>query len=126
MIYLPLRRHDHSMALSTRLAQLRKSRGLTQQRLADLAGVHLTQVQRYESGSAQPTLDAMKKLAIALNTSADWLLFEDDERGPEDELKLQFEAIRLFDDDEKKTVLEVLEGLILKHQAKQMVQRTRG
>jgi transcriptional regulator with XRE-family HTH domain len=114
------------MALSTRLAQLRKSRGLTQQRLADLAGVHLTQVQRYESGSAQPTLDAMKKLAIALNTSADWLLFEDDERGPEDELKLQFEAIRLFDDDEKKTVLEVLEGLILKHQAKQMVQRTRG
>lgn len=116
----------NNMALSERLGQLRKERGLTQQGLADLAGVHLTQIQRYEAGSAQPTLDVMKKLAVALTASADWLLFEEDERGPDDELKLQFEALRQFDEEERKTALEVLDGLILKHQAKRMVQRTQS
>jgi transcriptional regulator with XRE-family HTH domain len=114
------------MALSERLGQIRKTRGLTQQGLADLAAVHLTQIQRYEAGSAQPTLEVMKKLAVALSASTDWLLFEDDERGPDDELKLQFEAIRQFDDEERKTAFEVLDGLILKHQAKRMVQRSQS
>ncbi len=31
----------------------------------------------------------MKKLAIALTASTDWLLLEEGERGPDDELKLQ-------------------------------------
>lgn len=114
------------MAFSERLGQLRKERGLTQQGLADLAGVHLTQIQRYEAGTAQPTLDVMKKLAIALTASTDWLLFEENERGPNDELKLQFEAVRQFDEEDRKTALEVLEGLILKHQAKRMVQRSQS
>lgn len=116
----------NNMALSERLGQIRKARGLTQQGLADLAGVHLTQIQRYEAGTAQPTLEVMKKLAIALTASTDWLLFEEDERGPDDELKLQFEAIRQFDEEERKTALEVLDGLILKHQAKRMVQRSQS
>lgn len=68
----------------------------------------------------------MKKLAVALTTSTDWLLFEDDERGPDDEMKLQFEAIRQFDEAERKTALEVLDGLILKHQARRMVQRSQS
>lgn len=113
----------NDMAFSERLSQLRKERGLTQNGLADLAGVHLTQVQRYESGAAQPTLDVMKKLAVALTASTDWLLFEDDERGPDDQLKQQFEALKQFDEDERRTALEVLDGLILKHQARRMVQR---
>ncbi|MBK6287182.1 MAG: helix-turn-helix transcriptional regulator [Gammaproteobacteria bacterium] len=92
---------------------------------ADLSRVHLTQIQRYEAGTAQPTPDVMKKLA-ALTASTDWLLFEEDERGPDDELKLQFEALRQFDEEERKTALEVLDGLILKHQAKRMVQRTQS
>lgn len=114
------------MSFPERLVSLRKTRNLTQQALAALAGVHLTQVQRYEAGAAQPTLDVMKKLAVALSTSTDWLLFDDSERGPDDALKLQFEAIRQFDEDDKRTALEVLEGLILKHQAKRMVARTQS
>lgn len=111
------------MAFSERLSQLRKEQSLTQSGLAELAGVHLTQVQRYESGAAQPTLDVIKKLAVALTASTDWLLFEDDERGPDDQLKQQFEALQQFDEDERRTALEVLDGLILKHQARRRVQR---
>jgi hypothetical protein len=63
---------------------------------------------------------------IALSASTDWLLFEAQECGVDDALKLQFEALRQFDDEDRKTVLDVLEGLILKHQAKRMMQRSQS
>lgn len=46
------------------------------------------------------------------------LLFGKDERGPDDDLRLQFEAVSRFDPDEKQVVLSVLEGMILKHEAR--------
>jgi hypothetical protein len=46
------------------------------------------------------------------------LLFDEDERGPSDDLKLQFEALDRLDDDEKTTVKRVLEGVLLRHEAK--------
>ncbi len=110
---------DALMDFPQRLLQHRKAKKLTQQALADLAGIHITQVQRYEKGEAQPTLDMIRKLSLALAVSADTLLFDEDERGPGDTLRLQFEALQQFDDEERQTAQAVLEGLILKHQAKQ-------
>lgn len=107
------------MDFPQRLVQHRKARQLTQQGLADLASIHITQVQRYEKGEAQPTLEMIRKLSKALTVSADQLLFDEDERGPDDGLRLQFEALQQFDDDERATAQAVLEGLILKHQARQ-------
>ena len=112
------------MDFPQRLVRQRKARGLTQQGLADLASIHLTQIQRYEKGDAQPTLEMIRKLSKALAVSADGLLFDEDERGPDDGLRLQFEALQQFDDDERQTAQAVLEGLILKHQAKQHLLRT--
>jgi hypothetical protein len=66
----------------------------------------------------------IRKLSLALAVSADWLLFDEHERGPDDALKRQFEALRQFDDDERHVAEAVLESLILKHQAKQAVMRT--
>jgi len=63
-------------------------------------------------------MSALKRLALALGVTTDELVFEDDERGPDDELRLQFEAISRFSPDEKKTAKEVLDGLILKHEAR--------
>jgi transcriptional regulator with XRE-family HTH domain len=94
--------------LCERLVSLRKDRGLTQQALAELVSMHISQIRRYENGQSQPTLDAIRKLAFALSVSADMLLFEEDERGPEDELKLQFEAASRLDPEEKKVILSVI------------------
>lgn len=110
------------MGFSQRLAKRRKELGLTQQGLADKAGVHMMQIHRYESGNAQPSLDVLKKLTVALRLSADYLLFEEGERGPSDELRLQFEAVSQLDPDEKEVVRNVLEGLLLKNQAKKLAQ----
>lgn len=103
-----------------RLTALRKERSLTQQALADLVGMHISQIRRYESGQSQPTLDAIRNLAVALGVSADMLLFGKDERGPDNDLRFQFEAISRFDAEDKKATRAVLDALILRHEAKRI------
>ena len=112
------------MAFSERVLQLRKQHDWTQQQLAERVGVKVLQIRRYENGSSQPTLEVIKNLAMALGVTADELIFGEGERGPDEELRLQFEALSQFDNDDKLVAQEVLEGLILKHQAKQSMQRT--
>lgn len=106
------------MPFSDRLVALRKASGLTQQALADRAGLHGTLVRRYEIGKVQPSIDALRRLAVALSVPADLLLFEEDERGPDDDLRLQFEAVQRFDPEEKAAIRQLIEGMILKHEAK--------
>src|SRR5580658_7828183 len=76
------------MDFPARLAALRKDRGLTQQALAERVGIHVSQLRRYEAGGAQPTLDVLRRLAVALSVSADQLVFDSDERGPDGDLLL--------------------------------------
>ncbi len=109
------------MAFPATLARLRKERGLTQQILANRVGVHVIQLRRYEGGTSQPTLEVIRKLAIALAVSADTLIFEKDERGPDEDLRLQFEAIARLDPGEKAVIREVVESIIIKHDAKQWI-----
>lgn len=106
------------MHFPSRLIQLRKALGLTQQGLSDAAELHVNQVRRYEAGTAQPTLEALIRLAKVLHVSLDDLVFGEHERGPSADLALQFEAVSQFSDAEKQTVRELLEGMILKHEAR--------
>lgn len=106
------------MFFSKQLAQLRKEKGLTQQALADKVGIHVTQIKRYEAGTAQPTLEIFRKIVMVLAVSADEMLFEKDERGPEEDLRLHFEAVSKLDAGEKAVIKELIEGMLLKHDAK--------
>ena len=107
-----------AMDFPKRLAALRKDKGLTQNALADLAGVHVAQIRRYEGGDSQPTLDVVRKLAVALSVSADMLVFDKDERGPDDDLKLQFEAVSRLEPEERRIIKELIEGMIIKYESR--------
>jgi|SRR5690606_26315149 len=86
----------------------------------------LTQIQRYEKGDTQPTLEVIRKLAIALAVSADTLIFDPDERGPGDDLKLQFEAVRQLPPEDRQAIKAMLDGMIVKHRTKQIVGELRS
>ncbi len=102
------------MGFGQRLAAFRKEKGLTQQALAELINVHVIQVRRYEADASQPTLDVIRRLAVALQVSADVLIFGADERGPDGDLPKQSRSSPL----KKKVIKALLEGMILKHEAK--------
>lgn len=109
-----------TMDFPERLAALRRERGLTQQFLAEAVGVHVSQLRRYEAGQSQPTLEVIRKLAVALSVSADLLVFDKDERGPDEDLRLQFEAIGRLDPNDKHLVREVLDSIISRHDARRL------
>jgi transcriptional regulator with XRE-family HTH domain len=119
-----LRRSDRWAAFSRRANASTRSRTvgvLTQQALADRAGVHVTQLRRYEAGTNQPTLNVLRALALALCVSTNSLVFTDDERGPTDPgLRLHLEAINHLDPDEQATVRTLIEGTLLRHQARKL------
>jgi transcriptional regulator with XRE-family HTH domain len=107
-----------AMDFAHRLVAARKKRGLTQQGLADAIGVHLSQIRRYEAGTSQPTLEVLKRIAVTLSVTIDSLAFGQDGRDPGDELRLHLEAAGRLDRDEQAVVRSVIEGLILKHEAR--------
>ncbi|AQH01659.1 hypothetical protein A9R05_23025 [Burkholderia sp. KK1] len=107
-----------AMSFSARLISLRKDKGLTQQGLADATGIHVQQIKRYEAGSSEPSAEALRKIARTFAISTDWLLFEDGERAPSDDLALQFEAVQQLSDAERAVVKEVVESLIIKYQTR--------
>jgi len=76
------------------------------------------QIHRYEAGASQPTLEVIRRLAVALSVSADTLVFGEGTRGPDADLRLQFEAVSLFDASERKIVTALRGSLIPTHQAR--------
>lgn len=106
-----------TMSFAQRTIALRRERGLTQQAFAEATGIHVQQIKRYEAGTSQPGADALKKIAKCFGVTTDWLLFEDSERGPDEDLRLQFEAMGQLSPEEKNVARAVLEGLLLKHAA---------
>jgi len=70
------------MALTNRIRELMEARGLTQKRLAELAGVGPEQVSHWLAGRYVPSTASIRRLAQALEVSADTLFRESTE--PED------------------------------------------
>jgi transcriptional regulator with XRE-family HTH domain len=67
-------RTKEAIALGKRVAQLRKDRGWTQERLAEEAGMNWLQVGHVERGASDPKLSTIVKLAKALRVPAAELL----------------------------------------------------
>jgi len=115
-----------AMSFSQRIVELRKKLGMTQQALSAATEIHVQQIKRYEAGSSLPTADALKKLAITLHVTSDFLLFETDERGPDDRLRYQFEAISRMPMEEQELVRGLLDAVIVKHQVAGAIARAAG
>ena len=109
------------MHFPQRLAMLPKQNGLTQQAIADLVGLHVNQIKKYEAGAAQPTLKALVNLAKALHVSLDDLVFDEDERGPSDDFRLQFEAIASMPEEDRRAIKALLNSMIVKNRTRHVM-----
>lgn len=60
---------DLAKSIGFRVASIRKGRGITQQKLAKMAGIHVTFLSGVEKGSRNITLETAEKIASALKVS---------------------------------------------------------
>ena len=66
------------MEFNEKLQELRKSRGLTQEELAEKLYVSRTAVSKWESGRGYPNIDSLKAIARLFSVSIDDLLSGDE------------------------------------------------
>lgn len=67
------------MAFGNKVREERIRAGISQQKLAERAGISLRSVQNYESNQRYPNnINIAKRIAIALGTTAEYLLAEED------------------------------------------------
>ena len=65
-----------------RLRQLRKARGFTQVKMQHLTGIDQSDYSKLENGKRYYTFEQLRRIAIALNTSMDYLAGLTDEPKP--------------------------------------------
>lgn len=96
---------DVIILFGSRIKELRKAKGLTQQKLADLINVTKVSVCCYEKGTRTPNLDTFIDLVNVLGTSPDYLLGRDIKVVSENEedyvMKLPKEDIQIIREMQK-------------------------
>jgi len=68
--------------IGARLKQLRIIRGLTQQDLSERANIAQRNITRYENNESDPNGETLYRIAVALDTSTDYLLGLTDDPTP--------------------------------------------
>lgn len=66
------------MNFGERLNRVRKERGYTAQKMADMLNIGLRSYRAYESGNREPQFQNLVKIADYLDVSIDYLLCQDD------------------------------------------------
>ena len=113
------------MNMHDKIKQLRKKKGLSQQALADLVGIHITHMNRIENGHYLPSLDVFKKLAEYFEVSPDYLLNDD---LADFEVKIKdrslAERIRLIDNIEEKdrqALIQIIDTMLTKQKMRELL-----
>jgi len=113
------------ISVGSQIQLLRKEKGLSQGQLADMVGVSLTQLQRYENKGVQPPADILRKLADTFNTSVDFLIYGDSEQKAQQfikdsELLAQFKAVEEMDGKDKSTIKDIIDAFIKRSRLNQI------
>lgn len=96
------------MNVGERIKQLRISFKKTQKQLADETGLSRVTIGNYERGTRLPNSDAIRKLAVALYTSPDYIVGKSEYQFDSDEVSYVYESYKSisYENDELEEFLE--------------------
>ena len=114
------------MSLANRLKQIRKDKELSQQQLADLSNVHISNIGRYERGGANPSAEVLNRIAQSLDVSPDYLIngtLQDKAENSitDNELLIMFKKVEKLPEDKKHLVKEFLGSFLFKENIQQQL-----
>jgi len=123
---MPASEPDDTAGLPERLKTLRKQKDLSQQELAERAGVHYTHIGRYERGQSKPTTETLRGLAEALGVSLDYLVdgaTDDVARATFEDRDLlrQFQELQTLDEDDKRIIKTLIDAFLAKRKIQELM-----
>lgn len=93
------------MEFSKKLYELRTERGISQKKLADLAGISQASIFYWEKGSRKPKMEQLYRIAVALGVDPDVFFSDDEQKLIEDMAKLY---LKTDFGDGKSTIIDEL------------------
>lgn len=79
----PLENNPKREQLGQRMQRLRKALGISQYKMADRTGISYTQIRHLENSRTNYSVDSLKRVALALGCTSDYLIGIDDDPGPQ-------------------------------------------
>jgi len=109
-----------------RLKELRRKINLSQTELGKLAGLHYTNIGRYERGLSLPSSEKLKALAEVLEVTTDYLIEGKGQifakaRIEDQDLLQMFKEVEQFSDEDKIVVKKFLDAFITKKKVQSLV-----
>lgn len=122
---IPMKPIEPPGTFGERLRSIRKQRNFSQGELGELAGLHYTNISRYERGTSQPNADALKRLAEALGVSGDYLMegaVDDAARARFEDMELlhQFQEVEKLSSEDKQVIKTFLDAFLFKRRVQTM------
>jgi transcriptional regulator with XRE-family HTH domain len=111
-----------------KLKHIREEKGLSQQNLADQAGINKMLISKYETGKSTPSMDNLGKIARALDTTVDYLIFDNvpnEGRVEFNDLELmeKFKEAENLSEDDRKTIKTIVDAIIVKRTVEGVLER---
>lgn len=112
--------------IGERILHLRKQAELTQSELAKKVKISHTQMARYEIKGVQPPADVLKRIADALNSNVEFLIYGDKDAKVKASLKdnnllNQFKAVELMPEEDRLVISKLIDAFITKKQLQLLV-----
>jgi transcriptional regulator with XRE-family HTH domain len=116
-------------ALGARIKALRKQKRWTQKELAARLGINFLHLNKYESGLAMPPIEKLTKVALALDTSLDFLATG--KPAPEAHLRNsvlleRFLALEDFAQEDQDAIVRLIDAMIIKGRVEGALKFERG
>ncbi len=113
-------------SLGEKIRMLRQEKGLSQVLLEKKSGVNSKLLSKYENGRIIPTADTLRKIAEGLETSADYLIFDNvpkDGLSQIEDLDLfeKFKEVERMDAESKRTIKILIEAIIIKNKVQDVI-----
>lgn len=103
---------DVAAKLGERVRRLRKAKGLSQERLAELAGLHTNYVGQVERGEKNLTLDTLQKIVSGLDITLEELFRYVDPMKKKDAIGLIVELLAERPIQDQQMALKVLKTVL--------------
>lgn len=113
-------------SLGEKIRMLRQEQGLSQVLLEKKSGVNSKLLSKYENGRIIPTADTLRKIAEGLETSADYLIFDNvpkDGLSQIQDLDLfeKFKEVEQMDAENKNIIKSLIEAIIIKNKVQDVI-----
>lgn len=108
------------MSIGKNIAKRCRELNIWTKELAELSKIPKSTLEDIVRDKAIPRADKIKKIALALHTTTDRLLFDDEDLDGEDELRILFNEVMKMPETEKRTVKETIRALILQNKSREL------